>query len=115
METFIIDRNTWLRGQFNSMLFRAKDGKMCCLGQIGLQCGLNEKDMSNKISPTNAIEHLIEFHNVNPFFISLMNKNYFLSMKAMGINDNIYTNDKYKEIQLKSLFAKYDVELKFIN
>ncbi len=106
METFIIDRNTWLRGQFNSMLFRAKDGKMCCLGQIGLQCGLNEKDMS---------EHLIEFHNVNPFFISLMNKNYFLSMKAMGINDNIYTNDKYKEIQLKSLFAKYDVELKFIN
>lgn len=31
-----IDRSKWLRGDPNSMLLRPTDGRMCCLGFLGL-------------------------------------------------------------------------------
>lgn len=49
---FILDRKLWLRGGggWMSRLLRSTDGKMCCLGQLALQCGLTREQIADRTS-----------------------------------------------------------------
>ena len=48
-----IQRSNWLRGEgwAKSYLLRVRDNKMCCLGFLGLSCGLSADEMEGEPSP----------------------------------------------------------------
>lgn len=50
MHKVIIDRLLWLRGEGSdaSRLIRPCDGKKCCLGFAGEQCGMSSDDLLDK-------------------------------------------------------------------
>lgn len=43
----VLNPKTWLRGEgsSNSYLLRRGDGKMCCMGQLALRCGVPAEDL----------------------------------------------------------------------
>ncbi len=47
LKQFTINRATWLRGEGGptSSLMRPRDGKMCCLGFLGLACGVPAEEL----------------------------------------------------------------------
>lgn len=53
METLVIQRTKWLRGEHESFLLR-DDGKMCCLGFLGMKCGLSEEDIYEEQFPSDS-------------------------------------------------------------
>lgn len=109
---YIIDRTKWLRGEgsMRSFLLRADDGKMCCLGQVGEQCGLSSADMLSIQTPwaleSAALARYPEWLN-RPVSGD--------RVAAMTVNDNEKLSDAEREAKLTALFAKHGDELEFIN
>jgi hypothetical protein len=56
---FTIKRSLWLRGEGStkSRLLRESDGKMCCLGQYALACGLSRSQIEGCEAPISLITH----------------------------------------------------------
>lgn len=50
----VIDRSRWYRGQGaeGSRLIREEDGKMCCLGFLGLACGIPAEHLQGYLTPS---------------------------------------------------------------
>ena len=50
MKDIYIDCGIWLHGEGSaeSYLHRAKDGKMCCVGQLAQQCGVEKKRLTGQ-------------------------------------------------------------------
>jgi hypothetical protein len=118
---FTIDRSKWLRGEgsYASKLLRGSDGKMCCLGQLGLACGLTAEEITNKGSPyqvggisaretwSRQVKEaglLFTIDDMSPYCFELME-----------VNDETDANDDYREGRLTDLFAKMGIEVEFIN
>jgi hypothetical protein len=124
-----IDRKKWLRGEGSatSLLLRRGDGKMCCLGFYGLACGLKETDILGISNPNYLIAG----------FASVESHNRWVKAKKGGAwlfdqtNPSLWSNDckmlmtindalprclsqKEREQKIKNIFAKHNVQVKFI-
>lgn len=107
---FVIDRKKWYRGKgaAGSRLLR-DDGTMCCLGQVGRQCGLKPKDIKGKGSPRRVESDKF------PEWLTNGIENTDACLSAMQINDRIGIKDAYRERRLKAIFKKHGATLTFIN
>lgn len=59
----VITRSKWLRGSgsYASFLVRYSDGKMCCLGFLGVACGISAADMEGKAAPNHIKDHFLKW------------------------------------------------------
>ena len=104
---YVIDRKKWLRGEDQSMMLDDK-GKMCCLGQICKQSGV--ENMLNLDYPDNC-----ESKNVPKFLLDSYGHDSLLAIKAAEINDEYDLTDTEREKLLIELFKKEKISIKFIN
>jgi len=106
---FKIDRRRWLRGEGaeNSRLLRVSDGKMCCLGQVALQCGVREHEIAWQETPDgirpgskNGMPEWIRYTTID-------------CEEAMSINDSKRRKPELREKALIKLFKKNGDALTF--
>ena len=114
----IIDRQMWLRGEGAtvSRLLRSSDGKMCCLGQLGIACGIPSEMIKNRAVPSDVPLHVNAFPR---FLISDPEYQPDASnecLALMKINDGVYYySEAEREHALTMEFAKHDIQVEFIN
>ncbi len=106
----VINRDKWLRGEgaFESKLLRREDGKMCCLGFLGLACGLSESDIMGKATPVDALndgkypEAILEYGFLTTTSYSLM-----------SANDSRYIPETEREQTITNLMSEIGIEVEF--
>jgi hypothetical protein len=128
-DVLIIDRKTWLRGEglsFSSLL-RNKDQKRCCLGYYYKFLGLPDKNMLGlgqpKSIPINLREKLngadswlFELNTNEPSRDNLELIRYNDCVIGNSIyNDTIIMTEEYRESKIKTMFAKHNIMVNFIN
>lgn len=118
----IIDRQKWLRGEgaIASRLLRPSDGKMCCLGQLGIACGIPSGMLENRAVPSDVPLHANAFPQF--LIINLGDSEYIQPdtsnecLALMKINDGVYYySEAEREHALTMEFAKHDIQVEFIN
>lgn len=134
METLVIKSSECLRGEdswkvahdeyggetecLNSYLLR-EDGKMCCLGIYGKQCGIPESVLYNVATPSEAVReasdpavipdryrYLFVQGDVDSFFGSTQ-----FAHEAMQINDTRYITDDERIERLRNIFSEYGIAI----
>lgn len=115
MFKFVVRREFWYRGngsEESNLVLR--NGKMCCLGFLGLACGIDEELMVGIGSPDDLESW--PARELWPIKIRpVVEGNSDLTNNLMFVNDNDepgYT-DKQRESKLKELFATADIEVVF--
>jgi hypothetical protein len=109
----IIDRKKWGRGTNDGrLLFR---GKMCCLGFLGLQCGLSENQIRGKHMPYSVFVSVKRNKSVWAKMINTIIDSTVLANDLATINDNPNTSDTQKEFKITQKFKEIGVEVKFKN
>lgn len=111
---YIIDRTKWLRGEgsYDSYLLRSSDGKMCCLGQVSMQCGVMQDDLGGVSAPlllADAQRILL------PSWLFDGGSHSEDATLAMTENDDLDEDDGLREEILKGIFADHGDQLEFIN
>lgn len=106
----VITRSKWFRGEggHRSKLIRGSDGKMCCLGFLGLACGVPKTYLLNKTSPTSIS---LIFRDKWPTKILEDNKDSLITHELIIVNDRLL--DDGREEQLAAKFAEADIEVVF--
>lgn len=117
MRKVIIPMDNWLRlgpsqKETNSALAaKGKTTKMCCLGHYLKACDVRVKDMMDKCTPS-------EIHSIVPTEARwLLNEHFFNSQDCSSlsrINDDKYTTDNEKITEIKRIFKKHNVQVKFV-
>lgn len=113
----IIDRSKWLRGEgvIPSKLVRTMDGKMCCLGFMGLACGVTREEMFNLSSPHQlSVSKALLFEGV----VVNYEGNYLITLIGRGLfaaNDSRIISEQERELQITRFFSSIGVEVSFIN
>lgn len=137
--TYIIDRATWRNGDCGNTAIGQGDtallneeGFMCCLGQVMCQQGFDREHIMDQGEPYNVLDlDLIPEdsklvcdvkENVHELVTAVEpdegNKywefnNTKLAMDAININDRIDTPLRKRETELRELFKKHNIILKF--
>jgi hypothetical protein len=111
---FIIDGNTWHRGQGSqgSRLLR-HDGNMCCLGHVGKQCGIDDTGLLGMTMP-----YKLWYTDANKFteFLEPTSEgNRQILAQMANINDAQEMNDTDRMKELSALALSIGHEFKFIN
>lgn len=106
--TFTINRRLWHRGKrkHESALLVAATGRMCCLGQIALQCGYTKDEIRDKAAPS-CLEDDSKLAKFD------LGENYHLADEMMPVNDDTDLDDTERERELKRL-AKGHFKLRFV-
>lgn len=111
MKQFTINRKKWLRGEGSeySSLLRTEDGKMCCLGFLGLACGGTKKQIESCDSPAGTY---------GPKWPSaLLHPDTGLDSttceELMKVNDNEDLTDTERESRLKKIFKEIGIKVVF--
>ncbi len=131
MMKLVIDRNVWLRGEGfkNSFLIRLSDKKQCCLGFLGLACGIDAHHLVNQSSPHGSFFHQYDLVPIesradktakesNLWPEEIYSPDVALSSithKLMEVNDNKLLSDEEREKTLKTIFLSINIEVDFIN
>jgi hypothetical protein len=104
---FIVDRKTWYRGKGNggSSLLRS-DGKMCCIGFVGRQCGIPDKNLLGFAVVGRGLEHELFPIWMKPFSKSAIGE-------AYTTNDTIRLTESEREAKLKEIFLREGDEIEF--
>lgn len=118
---FVIDRQYWLRGEGSSAsaLYKSDraDHNMCCLGQIGKQCGITLDNMAGFEAPG-------QLHDVDLTLFSelFMDAPHYSGVERvwvsdlMQINDDQRIDDEHREMMLTDLIAYwFGHTIEFIN
>lgn len=116
MEVLIIDRMKWLRGigGEQSKLLDA-NGRMCCLGFECRRLGLEKRDILGVVVPHNTMGKPL------PFWLMEVNTNKEMGLSGTDVGEAMFTNDDrclseiQREAKLTVIFARHDVELRFVN
>lgn len=98
----VIDRSKWLRGEGSSKssLLRTSDGKMCCLGFLGLACGIAPDRLKGNSNP----------HDVTGRWPSWL-LHHEVCYSLMNANDVA----RVDEGRIAALFAANGVEVEFVD
>lgn len=120
----VIDRKIWLRGESNGKLLTHDRKAMCCLGIYMNSCGVSREKLRSLGSPECVIvkykqevklpEDASWLYKKPDGFISNNLYNSDLVFNLMSVNDNFEINEKEREEQIRDLFAKADVKVKFV-
>jgi hypothetical protein len=114
-----IDRQKWGRGASGGSLLELNSGKMCCLGFLGLACGLKEDQIKAKAMPHEVKEAPTKNKTKWKSMIAKDDCGTFgnssLASKLANINDAQGTTDKQKEQAIKRQFKKIDIDVTFEN
>ncbi len=109
---FTVFRDSWARGASDGQLYA--DGERCCLGFLGLACGLSDEDMDGIGTP----------QNVKPpawpktLVASVLDEegeytDSYLCGQIISTNDDEELEDPEREARLRSLFASGGIEVEF--
>lgn len=109
----VIIRSKWLRGERPSYLLRQRDRKMCCLGFLGLACGLTKENILNVKIPVRPI--LGKSIWPKGIFDGIYDTLSSIAKGLVLVNDDITINDSTREKKIKELFSKIDVEAEFVD
>lgn len=95
------------------------EGFMCCLGQISLQLGIESSKLKNQDSPTNVSEKFgiripILTYKRRDDAEELYWRSTRLALCAIKINDQYHQPIEDKKAQLKELFQKHNLFIKFV-
>jgi hypothetical protein len=110
---FVVDRAKWKNSHTfndrNPCLLNPANNSMCCLGFVCHQLGVKKSDLKHISVPQSL--------GANWDIPYLLNKKGFdskLTREAVEINDNPTISPKEKEKELKKLFKKHNLGIKFI-
>jgi hypothetical protein len=112
---FTVDRKMWFRGQGadESRMLRT-DGKRCCIGFVGKQCRVPDKDMRNK-----KVIDAIKTPSSKALFPVWMTKDCYSVKRdidrAYGMNDCPLMSETEREQRLKELFLRNGDEIEFVD
>lgn len=118
VKEFTIVRKEWLHGEGEdaSYLFRHSDNKKCCLGFYSLACGLKIKQINGYQTPY----QLVRDKNISvPSWLIVKSNspgpknNSAICKELMEVNDDSTMPEKERESEIKKLFAKAGVKVKF--
>ena len=116
---FIIDRNTWLRGEGEdqSKLLRESDGKMCCLGFYSLACGLSKEQINNQVTPIDLYDSGNKIPEGLDWLAPDNNTLTKQALKLMKINDlpACWISVEDREAKIIAEFASQGIQVEFIN
>jgi len=129
MQTFMIDREIWLRGEGGgkSYLLRETDQKQCCVGiYLEQVCGVSRGNLEGVRSAegldldecggwlvaTEDDQHITGSSVADELYAA--NDNQFGDPTRLGIGQEPYTPEE-REAKIAEFFASEDVEVTFIN
>ena len=123
---FTVKRSLWLRGEGSthhngSFLLRKVDGKMCCLGFLGLACGYTQDQISGITSPAGLAANGIGdamYPSKLQSYKPGRRLGHGYSPEAdelMGINDDVTMKDHDREARLTERFKMIGVEVEFVD
>ena len=111
MATFTVKRSKWYRGQggdFSALLLR-NDGKRCCIGFVGQQCGIPDKALLNRAVAFDVRDDRW------PKWILEVNKSASTDIyEAYGVNDSATISDAERERRLKAIFKRNGDRIRFV-
>jgi hypothetical protein len=115
---FTVERSRWHRGKGpqGSSLLRSVDGKMCCLGFLGIACGHSPEELEGVSVPSYLESQSRELRTANHFPESLWTMVLYgelLECEITSANDETCEFDR--ESRLKNLFARIGIEVKFVD
>lgn len=104
---FTVERKDWNRGQEVGQLLNSS-GKKCCLGFYALSCGLTEEEIQgeNLLTSWLVCDHDVLFEMLDDLLGH--------QDKIIEVNDNPDLDDTEREMQLKELFARAGIQIKFV-
>ena len=105
---YVVKESKWLRGSHDSCLLNS-EGKMCCLGFVGIQSGATKKDILEFTSP----QTVVPIFNAWPDWLLTDLKNSKDCRNLMSINDNENLLDDERKIIIKEIFEKNGDEIVF--
>lgn len=117
----VITRSNWLRGKGSrdSFLFRYSDGKMCCLGFLGIACGISKRDLLGRTTPEDVkVDPLIwPSGTLEPVLLKLSFRSGFTNgpiiREIVRHNDDPDVNEHTREEYLRNDFKGLGVEIEF--
>lgn len=114
LKELVLDRETWLRGDYDKSVLRDADGRMCCLGFLGLACGVSPDKMLYVPMPDDM---LLDDYSI-PWPEGLLFerdgggwRNSKLCNQITTINDEAGVSDDERVAQLQPLFEKLGYRL----
>ncbi len=117
MRKLLILRDKWLRGDNKeSYLLRESDDRMCCLGFLCLDLGLDVSDIVNTAMPGD-----IWYGVISPDFPAWLRKEGVyeqgsakpLVQQIAEVNDSAALSDPEREAKLEELFLQADITVEF--
>lgn len=113
MTAFTINRDLWLRGTGTGMLYNGQPRQcMCCLGQIGEQCGVSREAMRDVGLPSHLNDPSPWPNGMRGMF---PDEDGDMEQEAAAINDDARITDTIREAQLRRLFADHEITLAFVD
>lgn len=83
----------------------------CCLGQVSQQCGITDKQVMRKSSPSDLSERA---RKKLPAWLCASTTNSKPCFAAMETNDNRAMSDAERETKIAAIFSAHGDELEFI-
>jgi len=114
IRTFTVKRSKWLRGEYDKRYDRWKGkratllnnkGHSCCLGFVGISCGIPRVRLASQVQPDMLDE---QFYKMYP----KLKKDDWDSFIA--INDDCNLSDAEREIKLQKLANRNGFRFKFV-
>ena len=113
---FTVKRSEWLRGEGsgNSYLIRKSDGKKCCIGFVGQQCGISDKTLTGRQDIASFKKS--ETNNWLPeasLWPAWMKSGDIAA--AYEANDDKNSSDRIREAELRGIFVAHGDEIEFVD
>jgi len=115
MAKFVVDRQSWYRGHnSNESKLLRQDGTRCCIGFVGQQCGIADKDLLevSSVATLNNGPYHSETHDKFPAW---MRASFGVIKDAYMVNDKVDMTDAQREKELQIIFSRFGDEIEFIN
>lgn len=120
----VINRSMWLRGtgSHSSFLVRYSDEKMCCLGFLGIACGIDKAEMVGRTSPSDISRDICHKwpegslvpHQSGSYVVTKGGlSNSKIIRDAIEHNDDQSIDETSREILLKKDLLELGIQLEF--
>lgn len=111
---FTVPLKEWLRGKGGpgSALLKG-DGKRCCIGHVGQQCGVPDKRLLGK----SKVHDIGDSRFLFPAWMREVRAEGYAICDietAYTVNDDRDISDEQREAKLKEIFARHGDEIEFV-
>ena len=111
---FTVKRSRWLRGKPGQGALCNEEWKMCCLGFLGVACGIKAKDLFNEGEPSDTLYRgVAETDQWPDGFFTDDNQETSPVKDIMACNDSDKLSDQEREEELREAFAGFGITVKF--